>query len=364
MKKLQLYSIVTVAFALTVSTVSNGNALFAQFGGGNGTQANPYQISTKQHLEALANLVNSSNNWSNGKYFKVMNDITDSVRTSIGSGIRSFQGNFNGNNKKITLAINHINTDYTAGLFGYVNKGTLENIIVDGYVKSTPNAGGIVGCIYQFASLNTSGDVAIINCFNIASITVDGKSNGHDGAAGGIVGCINPFDLVNCVTIINCSNIGTISGEGFAYHGVGGIIGNVWDNNTTTTTISNCINSGLIKGINVVLSTGIGGIIGSITTSTNLSLSNCINTGVIIKVLGGGASSNNYSSGIIGNTVNNTIYISNCYYDKQMCIYGGIDNADITGQAEGKLTEEMTGTQLQSKLGTTNFTYSKKPFFS
>ena len=50
MKNISITSIVTVAFALTVSTVGNGNALFAQFGGGNGTAGNPYQIKTRQHL--------------------------------------------------------------------------------------------------------------------------------------------------------------------------------------------------------------------------------------------------------------------------------------------------------------------------
>ena len=47
MKKIQLLSIATVAFILTVSTVSNV-ALLAQFGGGNGTAISPYQIKTRQ----------------------------------------------------------------------------------------------------------------------------------------------------------------------------------------------------------------------------------------------------------------------------------------------------------------------------
>ena len=78
--------IVTVAFALTVSTVSNV-ALLAQFGGGNGTQANPYQIANKRHLELLADSVNNDYYWSIDKYFKVMNDINDTVRTVIGNSI-------------------------------------------------------------------------------------------------------------------------------------------------------------------------------------------------------------------------------------------------------------------------------------
>jgi len=91
------------AFALTVSNI----ALFAQFGGGNGTVGNPYQIATRQHLEALADSVNNGNNWSRGKYFKVMNDIAGPITTVIGrynpynNYSKTFQGNFDGNNKKL-----------------------------------------------------------------------------------------------------------------------------------------------------------------------------------------------------------------------------------------------------------------------
>ena len=129
--------------------------------------------------------------------------------------------------------------------------------------------------------------------------------------------------------------------------------------NNSKISVSNCINSGLIKGT----SRNISGIIGNIPNNgyKNVEVLNCVNTGVII----GGTGNNNYYGGIIGNieTGNNIITVSNCHYDKQMCIYGGINNADVAGQAVGYLTNEMTGTQLQSKLGTTNFTYSKSSCF-
>jgi hypothetical protein len=41
-----------------VFIISNA-PLFAQFGGGDGTEANPYQIRTKAHLELLADSVNN-----------------------------------------------------------------------------------------------------------------------------------------------------------------------------------------------------------------------------------------------------------------------------------------------------------------
>ena len=91
------------------------NYVYSQFGGGSGTQNSPYEIYNLQHLEALADSVKNGNNWSRNKYFKVMNDITDSVRTVIGitgknylENSKPFRGNFDGNNKtrfKILLDI-------------------------------------------------------------------------------------------------------------------------------------------------------------------------------------------------------------------------------------------------------------------
>ena len=131
------------------------------FGGGNGSQANPYLIETKEHLEALADSVNNSDpylyyNWSVGKYFKVMNDITDSVRTVIGNNVNNinrFMGHFDGQGYKITLAIDKSTENYV-GLFGTVanssflgviSNATIENVIVDGYVIGYDYVAGIMG---------------------------------------------------------------------------------------------------------------------------------------------------------------------------------------------------------------------------
>ena len=50
---MKLFRKILLAFAFAL-TVSNGNALFAQFGGGNGTVGNPYQI-TSRRLEGHIN---------------------------------------------------------------------------------------------------------------------------------------------------------------------------------------------------------------------------------------------------------------------------------------------------------------------
>ena len=50
---------ILLAFTFVAFTVSNVY-LLAQFGGGNGTVNNLYQIATKQHLEALADSMENS----------------------------------------------------------------------------------------------------------------------------------------------------------------------------------------------------------------------------------------------------------------------------------------------------------------
>jgi hypothetical protein len=107
-------------------------SLFAQFGGGARTKANPYRIYTHKQMEELADSVNRNipnspltpYNWSYGKYFILMNNIKDSVRTTIGNYGYTFQGNFDGQRYKITLAIksDSNNNRYTCyGLFGIVS---------------------------------------------------------------------------------------------------------------------------------------------------------------------------------------------------------------------------------------------------
>jgi len=297
--------IVTVVSIFTISTVSNFS-LLAQFGGGSGTQADPYQIATKQHLETLADSVENSPsnnaatnyNWSKDKYFIVINDITDSVKNPIGTGAtsqsyNSFQGNFNGQNYTIPLAINSINSISTIGLFGKTSGGSIRNVVVIGYVNANNTAwyvGGIVGYI--------STDTRISNCVNNADIIGGGNS------CGGIVGMVHSASIIE-----NCINLGIVRSNGGL---IGGIVGirNASAVSAAATTITNCINYGIVKGNNSV---GVGGIIGGITGASNTTISDCINSGIVEG-----------SGGVVGCIVGSNgggsrTTIINCHYDKQIC---------------------------------------------
>ena len=352
--------IITVALAFTVSNIS----LLSQFGGGNGTAASPYQIHNKTHFNLLTDSTNNSNpnmpNWSNGKYFKLMNNIIDTVRTII----NNFGGHFDGNGFKIVLGIDVPNSG--AGLFGMLSNtviSTISNVITEGYVKGSGKVGSIVG----YAMGNSSVSVITIkNCINncnvtgisfaqcvggIAGYTVNCNienciNNGKISAriyAGGIIGQATAGKIVNCTntgeissnrvggitgcyigTMENCVNTGEISGDSL----VGGLNGHLHIGSK----IIDCINIGTVRG-NIL----VGGISTSADEDAGIEISNCENNGLVIgnDKVGGilgylrqGRISNCVNSGVVEGKTTKTGCIvgekaggtvTNCHYDMQMC---------------------------------------------
>lgn len=104
----------------------------AQYSGGDGTQENPYRISSVEDLADMATAVSGGETYSD-RYFVVTNDIGSAgnpVRSIIGSSSRKFCGVFDGRNYTIFLDISA--TAENAGLFGYVNKTSISNVVVAG----------------------------------------------------------------------------------------------------------------------------------------------------------------------------------------------------------------------------------------
>ena len=355
-------------------------SIFAAFDGGTGTATDPYLITTREHLIELRDSIDLGINWSIGKHFKVMNDITDPVKTMIGNNNRAFQGVFDGNGKTITLAID--TSIYGVGggsgisLFRTVGEaGIISDVIVDGSVIGYGSiVAGIVGGLYNGVvercvnnasivshTLSAGGIVGENDGGNIHACINNGSVVGNYAGApvvsghgiGGIAGintgriiyCINNGSLVryysavpnvggivgdNRGMILRCTNIGTIESE----TDVGGIVGfNVSFNNGC---ILHCINSGLVIGLSRV-----GGIAGYSTSFAD-SVRNCLNIGVI-------SSNNPISVGSITGNQPTSFPPLNSYYDKQMSRYGGLNNADVVGFAEGRLNP--TGFALESLLG-------------
>ena len=369
-----------------------------EFTVGDGSELNPYTISSAQALADLSWRVNNGNNYS-GKYFKLAANIVlnDNVLaadgtlnsgsfiewTPIGNSTSSFRGTFDGDGHTISgIYINDSSTIHQ-GLFGNISDGTIKNVgVTDSYISGGDRVAGIVG----IANSST-----IENCYNSGTI------KGND-QVGGIVGYSRECTVRNChndglinandysggvvayddnySSITNCNNTGAIK----AAHYVGGIVGNL------ASIIINCFNTGEVTALNYAAG-GIAGICGDTSTikacfntgnvyaneyyaggiaaftSDRIQLSyNCGNVtssggsiGGIIGLLrgtvencynAGDVTGTNNVGGVVGMETGATV--TNCYYDKQMCtcMYGRGIRASSIG-AEGKLTSEMVGAQLQ-----------------
>ena len=264
------------------------------FGGGLGIPGNPYLIYDKGHLEELADSVLSPTFSSKYYYYKLTNDITDSVKIPIGYDhlvpgpppplpglpppppelrIARFQGSFDGDGHHIVLAIkmppNPTREDSlmyrSGGVFGSITGSTvIKNVIVSGYVE-TRIAGGIVG--------EMVGGQSISNCINMA--TIMGQT------AGGIVGAL----LSGSSEIIdNCLNIGNVTST-YDNSSIGGILGvRAGTMYLANTIIKNCSNIGIIRGANVFILPdwwGTGGIVGHGDRTSEINVINCINIGIL-----------------------------------------------------------------------------------
>ena len=276
------------------------------YSGGSGTEQDPYLISNKVDMEALASAVNipANTNYSTNKYFLLTQDIAD-ITTIIGSNDNSsgsstcrFQGVFDGGGHSITVNIN--TTSQHVGVFGYANFAVIKNLCVKGSISD--NIAYYVGGICGFAYSST-----INNCYNLAPITVTSYQH-----VGGICG------YASNTNIMNCHNTGNISA-------------------TVGTTSSSSCNS--------------GGICGYFTGGSSYKISNCIST----------------NQSIIGKNSNNSIaigrivgylwsgMITNCYANASMQLNG----ATVTSQnATSKDGKDLFGsTEILNVLGMLNSKY-------
>ena len=197
------------------------------FGGGSGTEPDPYLIYNTDQLDQLAADVNNGTPYEN-VWFKLMDDLdyTNKTYTPIGCVYfdgtviveRRFCGVFFGNNHSINnVTIN--SQDDCCGLFGFVGyRGIIYDLTLGGNssIVSLGNAGGIAGEVWR--------DANIINCHvgeNVL-ISVHPVASGSayaPGDLGGIAG--HSFGK-----ILGCVSKATINNGGIAKtENLGGIVG-------------------------------------------------------------------------------------------------------------------------------------------
>ncbi|MCL2435320.1 MAG: hypothetical protein FWD09_04160, partial [Lentimicrobiaceae bacterium] len=267
------YLSLTLMLALSMS-------VFAQFSGGNGTESNPYIITTPAQLAQLATYVNTGNTDYDAAHYRLGNDIdlsayqTGTGWTPIGDNTTivfnhnaRFHGTFDGNRKVVSnLMINRTSnygTDNNQGLFGYTEGATIKNLGVEiapagvtgrestgglvgyainttitgcyttGNVTGTRFVGGLVGTLYSTTATAIS---SISVCYSTANVT--GTDN-----TGGLVGFATNYTSPAFNTISNCYATGNVTTSATSNSNVGGLIGQ-----QNYTHVTYCYATGYVKG--------------------------------------------------------------------------------------------------------------------
>lgn len=240
------------------------------FGGGSGTESDPYCISSPLHLAQLASNVNGGVSNYSGKYFRQTGDINlenhEWTPIGIGAGIL-FAGQYDGGSFTISgLSITQWGGD-NVGLFGCVQKAVLKNINLEGTIalvdKDELAVLGNMGHFYCGSVCGVAQNSVIENCTYDGSIDAttvryvggicggmleegsfdncENQADLNSVTVGGIVGYMSGYAIV----VTHCRNSGIVRGSWYA----GGILGESnssysWEEGTFSLTITCCENTG------------------------------------------------------------------------------------------------------------------------
>ena len=225
------------------------------YGGGSGTESDPYLISTPEHLIYFNEEVTIKKIDTTGVYYQLTDDIdfsgydTDSDDTngnfspigySKSFGDRNyFKGTFDGNGHTISnIEIILPNQDYV-GFFGYIDSATIQNLGLENIrVEGSGYVGGLVGHHYKgsvaqsYATGSVKGNrdcIGGLAGYSSGTITqsyATGEVSGHANV-GGLLG------YQSSGTVDESYSTGKVTGRGAH---IGGLVG--YAGNTLNTTHS------------------------------------------------------------------------------------------------------------------------------
>lgn len=267
-------------------------------GEGDGTEENPYQLSSVNDIIWFAKRVNENGgatSWNTDCAVLMadidMSGIPEEDFSGIGKNdldLHRYGGIFDGNGHTITI---NMSGEYTTAFFGYTSGATIKNLTIDGELNGSV-AAGIAAVI---------NDTVIEDCCNNANIKAS-------STAGGIASSV-----INS-KIINCSNSGTIEG-GEIGSSTGGIAGSTM----RLCKIENCKNTGAVSGGGMV--GGIVGVAGSLDApeagmASRTEIIGCSNTADVTSTnsltLGSFGSYDNSIGGIAGVALDGPVVIDDC----------------------------------------------------
>ena len=355
MKKKILSFLLAVCLVITLVPMVAFAAEAPLFGGGTGTQEDPWLIASQEDLTALAEFLNSGNAEQfdadaagvgncHGYYFKQTADIdlTGVTWEPIGySGSYYFAGNYDGGGHSITNAVSTGKVDpdgfATAGIFGWVAFGSVENLHVKNanFVATGQNnysyVGGIAGVCYGSSIINCS----VVNSF------LESKRNNNNNCAGSIVGYSTGGTFEKCAAENN--QVKTM-----AYGG--GFVGEVDDDpkyGAGTSTFTNCYTANCsvssktddVQGVSLV-----GGFVGEMTDSA-LTVNNCYVYRVTLSTEGtavpGIKATGVFAGHLWGGS---SIVDTNCFF-------GACGTTENAGTASEKTEEEFRNGTVAGLLG-------------
>ncbi len=346
----------------TAALAAGETGTMPEYGGGNGTEDDPWQISSVKDLQTLANTINNGDaakfdadctgtgdeipgNY-HGYYFKQTTDLDLSRIASwdpIGySGSCYFAGHYDGGGYTISNATSTGKNDNegfaTAGIFGWVLFGSVENLHVENadFLATGQNNYSYVGGIaaVSFAS-------SIKNC-TVKNSRLESRQDNNNNCAGGVAGYSTGTTFKNCASISN--NIqsmaygGGFVGENDDDYGVG-------DSKYTDCYAVNC--DVTAKTQNGSGTSFAGGFIGMIV-SDKVALTNCYAYKQTLSTEG--TSVSNVATGVFAayffanNGYTASINTTNCYY-------GECAVTTNVGSATEKTSEEFTDGTVANALG-------------
>ena len=351
MKKNLLSLLLTLCLAMTFVPMAAFAAEAPLFGGGTGTQQDPWLITSQADLIALAEFLNSGNAETfdtenagvgncHGYYFKQTADIdlTGVTWEPIGySGDYYFAGNYDGDGHTISNATstgkNDANGFATAGIFGWVAFGSVENLHVKNanFVATGHNeysyVGGIAGVCYGSS---------IKNC-SVVDSSLESRRDNNNNCAGSIVGYSTGGTFEKCAAENN--QVKTMC------YG-GGFVGEVDDAyGVGNSTFTNCY----VAKCTVISETDdsqgtsfSGGFAGEMTDST-LTLQNCYVYQTALSIAGNAVPQGTgvFAGNLWGGC---TIVDTNCYF-------GACGTTERIGAATEKPDKDFTNGTVAGLLG-------------
>ena len=354
MKKKLLSLLLALCLVMALFSTTPMTALaegIPSFGGGTGTQEDPWLITSQEDLIALAEFLNSGNAETfdtenagvgncHGYYFKQTADIdlTGVTWEPIGySGSCYFAGNYDGGGHSITNAVSTGKVDpngfATAGIFGWVAFGSVENLHVKNanFVATGQNnysyVGGIAGVCYGSSIKNCS----VENSF------LESRRNNNNNCAGSIVGYSTGGTFEKCAAENN--QIRTM-----AYGG--GFVGEVDDGyGVGNSTFTNCYgaNCTVISETDDSQGTSFSGAFAGEITDSTLTIQNCYVYQATLSTVGNAVPQ---GTGVFAGNLwgGSTIADTNCYY-------GACGITENAGTAVEKTEEDFKNGTVASLLG-------------